>query len=52
MIGGRVVDLTGVRPGVISEDSAARLGELRGFRHPVRSIYTVDMRPEKMDGRQ
>ena len=42
-------DLAEIRPGVISEDSAATLDELRGFRHLVRNIYTVDLRPEKME---
>ena len=43
-------DLVEVRPGVISEESAATLDGLRGFRHLVRNIYTVDLRPEKMEG--
>ncbi len=39
-----------IRPGVISKDSATTLDEPRGFRHLVRNIYTVDLRPEKMEG--
>ena len=42
-------DLEEIRPGVISKNSAATLDEFRGFRHLVRNIYTVDLRPEKME---
>ena len=43
-------DLAGARPAVISEDSSLALDELRRFRHLVRNVYTVDLKPEKMEG--
>ena len=42
------MEITAVRPAVISELSRRRLGEYRGFRHVVRNVYTVNFSPAKM----
>jgi hypothetical protein len=43
-------DLTDLRPGVISPESAAVVDEFRRFRHLVRNVYTINLVPAKMEG--
>jgi hypothetical protein len=43
-------DQPGIRPAVISQDSAVMVDEFRRFRHLVRNVYTINLVPEKMDG--
>jgi len=43
-------DLPDVRPAVISHDTALYLDEFRRFRHLVRNIYTMNLKPDKMSG--
>jgi hypothetical protein len=43
-------DLADVRPAVISQDNALALDEFRRFRHLVRSVYTMNLLPDKMVG--
>lgn len=43
-------DLPDVRPAAISQDTALYLDEFRRFRHLVRNIYTMNLRPDKMSG--
>ncbi len=42
------VDMGAVRPPVLDMQTAARLDELRRFRHLVRNSYTDDLAPERM----
>lgn len=39
-----------VRPAVISQDNAWALDEFRRFRHLVRSVYTMNLVPDRMAG--
>jgi len=41
-------DREGQRPAVIGSDCAASLDEFRRFRHLVRSVYTMNLVPERM----
>ena len=41
-------DVPGVRPAVISKDTAKDLDQFRRFRHLVRNVYTFNLKPEKM----
>lgn len=41
-------DLVDVRPAVISHDTALSLDEFRRFRHLVRNVYTMNLKPDKM----
>jgi hypothetical protein len=43
------LDLTPVRPAVITKDTAARLDEHRKFRHRIRNVYAADLDPERME---
>ena len=43
-------DLADVRPAVISHEAAKSLDEFRRFRHLVRNVYTMNLRPDKMSG--
>jgi hypothetical protein len=38
------------RPAVIGHDSASGLDEFRRFRHLVRNVYTINLRPDKISG--
>ena len=40
----------GVRPAVISHDTASSLDEFRRFRHLVRNVYTTNLEPERIVG--
>ena len=42
------VELTGVRPAVISPDAAKALDEYRRFRHVVRNVYAEHLDPKKI----
>ena len=42
------VDLPGIRPPVISEQSAAGLDRYRGFRHVVRNVYAYVLDPQRV----
>lgn len=42
-------DAKDVRPAVISQESATVLDEYRRFRHLVRNVYTLNLKPEKME---
>ena len=41
-------DLPGLRPAVLSSETAAKLDEYRAFRHVVRNLYTVAFQPERL----
>lgn len=43
------LEVPGVRPGVISEESRDGLEPFRGFRHVVRNVYTHTLNPGKME---
>jgi hypothetical protein len=43
-------DIPDARPAVIDSESALALDEFRRFRHIVRNIYTMNLRPERMAG--
>lgn len=40
---------TGLRPAVLSEETAAALGELLRFRHVVRHLYAYELEPEAVE---
>lgn len=42
------LDVPGVRPSVISEQTAVSLEDYLGFRHVVRNLYTWDLDPAKV----
>ena len=42
------MEITGIRPAVISSDLKHKLDEYRGFRHVVRNVYTYHLSPEKI----
>jgi hypothetical protein len=42
------VEISDVRPAVISESTYAQLDEYRGFRHVVRNVYTFKFEPAKI----
>jgi hypothetical protein len=42
-------DAKDIRPAVISQESAMVLDEYRRFRHLVRSVYTLNLEPGKME---
>ena len=42
------LDVPGVRPAVIDENTASSLDEYRRFRHLVRNVYTMNLVPTKM----
>jgi len=42
------LEITGIRPAVISLDLKDKLEEYRGFRHVVRNVYTYHLSPEKI----
>lgn len=42
-------EIPGIRPAVISENSAVGLNEYRGFRHVVRNVYSYRFDPEKVE---
>jgi hypothetical protein len=43
-------DLPGIRPAVISQPTWQGLDDLRGFRHVVRHVYTMNLDPIKLKG--
>jgi hypothetical protein len=43
------MDITGIRPAVISSVLKQNLDEYRGFRHVVRNVYTYHLSPEKIE---
>jgi hypothetical protein len=43
------MEITGIRPAVISSDLKQKLEEYRGFRHVVRNVYTYHLSPEKIE---
>jgi hypothetical protein len=43
------MDITGIRPAVISSNLKQKLEEYRGFRHVVRNVYTYNLSPEKIE---
>jgi hypothetical protein len=44
------IEVSGVRPAVISSKLRVALEEYRGFRHIVRNVYTYQLNPEKLEG--
>lgn len=42
------IEVSGVRPAVISAELRIALEEYRGFRHIVRNVYTYQLNPEKL----
>jgi len=42
------IEVSGVRPAVISTELRIALEEYRGFRHIVRNVYTYQLNPEKL----
>ena len=42
------IDLTGIRPPMISVETANRLDEYRRFRHVVRNVYAEYLEPERI----
>ena len=42
------MEITGIRPAVISLDLKEKLEEYRGFRHVVRNVYTYHLSPQKI----
>ena len=44
------LNIPGVRPALVSEETYAFLDELRRFRHFFRHAYGVDLDPEKVEG--
>jgi len=42
------IEISEIRPAVISNSSFQRLNDYRGFRHVVRNIYTFNFDPTKM----
>lgn len=42
------LDLPGVRPAVLSRETANALDRYRGFRHLVRNVYTTHLDPERI----
>jgi hypothetical protein len=43
------MEITGIRPAVISSDLKQKLEEYSGFRHVVRNVYTYHLSPEKIE---
>lgn len=43
------VEVPGLRPQVISSDTAAAIDEYRRFRHVVRNVYAFDFDPERIE---
>ena len=43
------IEVSGVRPAVISAELRIALEEYRGFRHIVRNVYTYQLNPEKLE---
>lgn len=43
------VDVPGLRPRVISAETAAAIDEYRRFRHVVRNVYAFELDPEPID---
>ena len=43
------MEITGIRPAVISSDLKQKLEEYRGFRLVVRNVYTYHLSPEKIE---
>jgi hypothetical protein len=43
------IEVSGVRPAVISTELRIALEEYRGFRHIVRNVYTYQVNPEKLE---
>lgn len=43
------LEVDGIRPAVISEETRDMLEDYRGFRHVVRNVYTYHLNPEKME---
>ena len=43
------IEISGVRPAVISGELRIALEEYRGFRHIVRNVYTYYLNPEKLE---
>ena len=41
-------DLPGVRPAVISKETARELDQYRRFRHLVRNVYATNLKPERI----
>jgi hypothetical protein len=43
------IEISGIRPKILSKESYAILDELRGFRHIFRHAYTYEIIPEKIE---
>lgn len=43
------MEITGIRPAVLSSDLKQKLEEYRGFRHVVRNVYTYHLSSEKIE---
>ena len=43
------IEISGIRPKILSKESYAVLDELRGFRHIFRHAYTYEIIPEKIE---
>ena len=43
-----MIEIEGVRPNILSEESFKILDELRGFRHVFRHAYSYDLDPERI----
>ena len=43
------VEISGIRPAVISTELKQKLEDYRGFRHVVRNVYTYYLNPEKIE---
>ena len=43
-------DRPDIRPAVISRDTATAIDEFRRFRHLVRNVYTINLRPDRING--
>lgn len=42
------VPIPSIRPAVISQETRQKLDEYRGFRHAVRNVYTLNLRPSRV----
>jgi len=43
------IEITGVRPAVLSLETRDRLDRYRGFRHVVRNVYTFNLDPQQIE---
>jgi uncharacterized protein YutE (UPF0331/DUF86 family) len=42
------ISIPNLRPAVISQETRQKLDEYRGFRHVVRNVYTLNLRPSRV----